>query len=128
MTLLPGADAPLELIGLGWDAGRTAAWAEISPTLPTGDDAIVPGRIVSEERGAFRIALATGDVTASMSGRLRHRLDLEADVLHPSVGDWVAVSAVPGGGGVIHAVLPRRSAIVRRGPTDRSHPTQVLAS
>jgi ribosome biogenesis GTPase len=123
MTLRPGADAPLELIALGWDAGHAAAW----PAAAVAIDA-QPGRIVAEERGAYRLALATGDIQATMSGRLRHDLELEPETLHPSVGDWVAATALPQGAGVIHAVLPRRSAIVRRGPVDRSYPTQVLAS
>src|SRR5690349_20376971 len=129
MTVLPGADAPSELVALGWDAGHAAAWpAVVDAHRGGGETALQPGRIVSEERGAFRVALATGDATASMSGRLRHALELDEAVLHPSVGDWVAVAANPDGAGVVHAVLPRRSAIVRRGPTDRSYPTQVLAS
>jgi len=125
MTPLPGADAPLELIALGWDAGHAGSWAAASAD-PTG--ATQPGRIVAEERGAYHVALATGDVIATMSGRLRHALELDPAMLHPSVGDWVAVAAASSDAGVIHAVLPRRSAIVRRGPADRSFPTQVLAS
>jgi len=135
MTLLPGADAPLELIALGWDRERAATWAAIAATIggtagrtPEAGDQAQPGRIVAEERGALRVALATGDIIATVSGRLRHAAELDPDALHPSVGDWVAATAAPGGAGVVHAVLPRRSAIVRKGPTDRSFPTQVLAS
>ena len=124
MTTGPGADAPRELIALGWDAGHATAW----PSAAAAADGAQPGRVVAEERGAFRVALATGDVLATMSGRLRHALDLDPETLHPSVGDWVAATALPAGAGVIHAALPRRSAIIRRGPTDRSYPTQVLAS
>jgi len=141
MTLLPGADAPTDLIALGWDAGHAAAWPAVAAAArgsgsaetaaPASDlDAsrLQPGRVVAEERGAFRVALATGGVLGRLSGRLRHSLDVDPEVLHPSVGDWVAISVPPGGEGAIQAVLPRRSAIVRRGPTDRSFPTQVLAS
>jgi ribosome biogenesis GTPase len=84
---------------------------------------------VSEERGVVRVATAAGDVLATVAGRLRHAAGLDGDVLVPAVGDWVALSDLDGHGtGVVQAVLPRRSAIVRRGPIDRSQPTQVLAS
>lgn len=129
MTLVPGADAPLELIALGWDRGLAAAWPALVAAQRGGvDTGWQPGRVVSEERGAYHVALATGDVTATLSGRLRHALDLDEAVLHPSVGDWVAVAAGASGDGLIQTVLSRRSAIVRRGPVDRSMPTQVLAA
>jgi ribosome biogenesis GTPase / thiamine phosphate phosphatase len=122
--LFPGADAPRELLGLGWDAGHAASWA----SLPRSNGAALqPGRITSEERGSFAVALATDDVTASVAGRLRHEIELDRSSLYPAVGDWVAVSG-EGSSGVIHGVLPRRSALVRRGPADRSMPTQVLAA
>jgi ribosome biogenesis GTPase len=125
MTLLPGADAPLELIRLGWDGGHAASWMAV-----TGDS-LQPGRVTAEERGVFQVALAVGDTSAVISGRLRHETEIDPDALHPAVGDWVAVAGggtLDAGGAVIQAVLPRRSAIVRRGPVDRSMPTQVLAS
>jgi ribosome biogenesis GTPase len=125
MTLLGGADTPLELAAHGWDARLASSWAA---AVAGWVGASQPGRIVAEDRGAFRVALVTGDVTATMAGRLRHALELDSGMLHPSVGDWVAVAAAAGDAGVIQAVLPRRSAIVRRGPADRSFPTQVLAS
>ena len=122
MSLLPGADAPRELIALGWDAGHAASWS-----AHAGSD-VRPGRVVSEERGAHRVAVAIGEVSAAVSGRLRHLAEIDPELPYPSVGDWVAVTDDGSGGGVIQAVLPRRSAIVRRGPADRSLPTQVLAA
>jgi ribosome biogenesis GTPase / thiamine phosphate phosphatase len=119
---MAGADAPRELIALGWDAGHAAAWAGHA----VGD--VQPGRVVSEERGAHRVALATGEISAGISGRFRHALELDPELPYPSVGDWVAVAADGSGSGLIQAILPRRSAIVRRGPADRSIPTQVLAA
>jgi ribosome biogenesis GTPase len=127
MTPYPGADGPRELVAIGWDGGHAASWAAV--VRPN----VQPGRVVAEERGSYGVAMATGDIQASVSGRLRHLTDIDPDALHPAVGDWVAVAAALGAGaapgsGVIHAVLPRRSAIVRRGPADRSIQMQVLAA
>jgi ribosome biogenesis GTPase len=121
MTLFPGVDGPRELVALGWDETLAKAWPAVAgPTLQ-------PGRVVAEERGSYAIAMAIGDVQATVSGRLRHLTEVDPAALHPAVGDWVAVAAQPDSA-VIHAVLPRRSAIVRRGPADRSIPNQVLAA
>ncbi|HLX35201.1 MAG TPA: ribosome small subunit-dependent GTPase A [Candidatus Limnocylindrales bacterium] len=125
MRPLPGADGPRELISLGWDASHAAAWSGLSDEAGR---ALEPGRLTSGERGAFAVALATGDVQATLSGRLRHETELDPEALHPSVGDWVAVAADGAGSAIIHAVLPRRSALVRRGPVDGSARNQVLAA
>ncbi len=122
MSLVPGAAAPPELIGLGWDPGHAGAWQTVAA------DGLQPGRVISEERGVHRVSLATGDIAAGISGRLRHAIELDPELPYPSVGDWVAVAADGAGNGLIQAVLPRRSAIIRRGPIDRSIPTQVLAA
>jgi ribosome biogenesis GTPase len=84
----------------------------------------VPGRVVAEERGSLRVATADGDVDASLAGRLRYEARVDSDVVLPTVGDWVAL----GHGDVVQAVLPRRSAVIRRAPADRSRPAQVLAA
>jgi ribosome biogenesis GTPase len=87
-----------------------------------------PARVVIEERGLLRVATASGETLATIAGRLRHDAELDPSVELPVVGDWVALAGNPAREPVIQAVLPRRSAIVRRAPSDRSRPTQVLAA
>jgi len=110
------------LIELGWSTAHAGAWGE------HGGPLLRPGRVVAEARGSMTVATDAGDVSATLAGRVRHAIELDPSVLYPAVGDWVAVSDPLGGGAVVHAVLPRSSAIVRRGPVDRSQPTQVLAA
>jgi ribosome biogenesis GTPase len=111
-----------ELVALGWTSARTSSWDEhAAPGL-------VPGRMVSEERGSVQVVTAAGGVSASIAGHLRHAVETDASTLFPAVGDWVAVSDAGPGLGVVQAVLPRTSAIVRRGPADRNQPSQVLAA
>jgi ribosome biogenesis GTPase len=116
------AVASSALTRLGWSDALATAWGgHAAPGLQ-------PGRMVSEERGSVQVATATGELSASLSGRLRYAAELDPAALFPAVGDWVAVSDAGSGVGVVHAVLPRKSAIIRRGPADRSQPSQVLAA
>lgn len=85
------------------------------------DPALHPARVVVEHRGAYQVITAEGPAWAELTGRLRHvacdRMDL------PAVGDWVALDT----DGRIRAVLPRRSAFVRKAAGNRTEP-QVLAA
>jgi ribosome biogenesis GTPase len=109
------------LEALGWTPALASAWAARPP------DQLRPGRVVSEERGSVRVATDAGEVSATIAGRLRHDADL-GDGLFPGVGDWVALGDAGAVSAIVHAVLPRATAIVRRAPTDRSRPTQILAA
>jgi ribosome biogenesis GTPase len=139
------ADVPQSreaLRALGWDARFDAILASEAPGL-------VPGRILTEERGQYLVATATGDGPASPSGRMRHDVELDADATWPAVGDWVALEpialeAIAEAGGstpdagrpgtspephrLIQRVLSRRTAVIRRAPGDRKLPSQVLAA
>jgi ribosome biogenesis GTPase / thiamine phosphate phosphatase len=85
---LPGFD----LRELGWND-------ELAENLEPG---LVPGRVAAVHRGAFDVWTERGAVRTRLPGRLMHEgLDVGA-------GDWVGL-----GDGLVRAVLPRRSAIVR---------------
>jgi ribosome biogenesis GTPase / thiamine phosphate phosphatase len=105
------------LVELGWQTGHESAFATHAGN---GHE---PGRVVAEERGLVKVATADGEQSATLAGRLRHAAELDPAVELPVVGDWVAVLD-----GVVHAVLPRRSAVIRRAPGDHARPTQVLAA
>ena len=91
----------------GYDPGHADAFASIPV------DGAVPGRVIEEQRDAYRVQVADGVVRAQASGRMRHDA-LGRDEL-PAVGDWVALTRPSGSEqGVIHAVLPRRTALVRK--------------
>jgi ribosome biogenesis GTPase len=117
------------LHALGWDDRLAAHLATDAPGLH-------PARILSEERGQYVVASATGEGPASPSGRLRHDTELDPTAAWPTVGDWVALDpTAPGttadgvdGHRLIQRVLPRRTAVIRRSPGDRRLPSQVLAA
>ena len=85
---MPGFD----LLELGWND-------ELAENLEPG---LVPGRVAAVHRGAFDVWTAADAVRSRLPGRLMH------DGLDVAVGDWVGL-----GDGLVRAVLPRRSALVR---------------
>jgi ribosome biogenesis GTPase len=88
----------------------------------------VPARVVAEERGQFLVHDGVATHPAAVSGRLRYESNGDP-LAFPSVGDWVVATPGDGGGSAtIHGLIPRRSAIVRRAPSDHSSGAQVLAA
>jgi ribosome biogenesis GTPase len=70
--------------------------------------------------------MADGEALAELAGSLRHQAESALEL--PAVGDWVALRpGTEAGNGVIQAVLPRRSAFVRRAAGVRTV-AQVLAA
>jgi ribosome biogenesis GTPase len=84
--------------------------AEFEPYEETG---LAPGRVAVEHRGALVLLTGEGEIRATVPGRLRHRAASPLDL--PAVGDWVAYRpGAQGDGAVVEAVLPRRTAFVRK--------------
>jgi len=85
----------------------------------------LPGRIIVQQREADLVTTDVGTLSARLSGRLRHEA---REAGHPAAGDWVALLANAGDGtATIHAVLPRRTAFVRRA-ADSVQTLQVIAA
>ena len=84
-----------------------------------------PGRIIVQQREANLVATDAGTLSARLSGRLRHEA---REAGHPAAGDWVALSISDGEDkATLHAVLPRRTAFVRRA-ADSVQTLQVIAA
>ena len=92
---------------------------------PHATKGYLPGRIVVQQREANLVLTDVGNLSARLSGRLRHEA---REAGHPAAGDWVALSANAGETtAIIHAVLPRRTAFVRRA-ADSVQTLQVIAA
>lgn len=90
------------------------------------DPALIAGRVVNEDRHAYTVVTAGGEMPASVSGRLLHLTPDPADL--PKIGDWVALTLVSGESkGIIRHVLPRRTRLGRRLP-GRETQEQILAA
>lgn len=118
------------------DVLRALGWDERAATILASEaSGLVPGRILSEERGQYLVVSADGEGPASASGRLRHEGELDPTAAWPAVGDWVAMDPIGANGNangaehrLIQRVLTRRTAMIRRSPGDRKMPSQVLAA
>jgi ribosome biogenesis GTPase len=95
-----------DLAALGWNT-------ELADTLELG---LMPGRVIAAHRAAYDVQTAADAVRTRLPGRLVHE---NVDV---AVGDWVGMSD-----GLIRAVLPRSSAIVRSS-AGRASTSQTLAA
>jgi len=108
------------LRGLGFEGFFEESFA------PLAARGLVPGRVVAGHARVLRVHTEEGETVAAVTGRLRHEARGPSGL--PTVGDWVALRPPEAGQrAVIEALLPRRTAFVRRAPGDRSV-AQVLAA
>lgn len=96
-----------DLISLGWSEFFDRAFQSFA------ERGHFPGRVALEQRGAYRLYTANGELSAQVRGKLRFDSESAADF--PAVGDWVSVLKRERDGlAQIHAVLPRRSKFSRK--------------
>jgi ribosome biogenesis GTPase / thiamine phosphate phosphatase len=106
---LPARSA--SLADFGWSTDVEAAFG------PYAESGLAPGRVMAEDRGSYLVATDDGEARAQVAGRFR--FDAGNDpAAFPAVGDWVAIDGE--GSGVIQAVVPRRTAVVRLAPGKRT--------
>ncbi len=107
----------MDLASLGWDA------AFASQPMEPG---LVAARASADHGAAYEVLAACGLLRAEISGRLAYLAAGPED--RPAVGDWLAIAPRPREGtATIHAVLPRKSALVRK-EAGRAARAQVLAA
>jgi ribosome biogenesis GTPase len=97
-----------------FDLGVLGWTPELADNLQPG---LVPGRVIAAHRAAFDVQTAEEVVRSRLPGRLVH------EGVEVAVGDWVAL-----GDGLVRAVLPRRSAIVRKSAGLTSKPQTLAAN
>jgi ribosome biogenesis GTPase / thiamine phosphate phosphatase len=116
--------ARVRLEDLGWNGYFEALWSE-----RFGGDAggVMPARVVSQQRGLWRVAGTFGECWAEPSGKLRGIADVESEAAWPAVGDWVAAEIVGEERATLHRVLPRRGVFSRKAPGKRVE-QQVIAA
>jgi ribosome biogenesis GTPase len=109
-----------DLEELGWGPFFSEAWA------PHALAGLIPARVVVAHARALRARGEGAEWIAGISGRLRHGARSPEDL--PVVGDWVALRPREGGGRtLVHALLPRRTAFIRRAAGDVTV-QQILAA
>ena len=81
------------------------------------------GLIVRSQSGFYTVETEAGLLTCHLRGRLKQGPRL-GDIL--AVGDWVQVSLLPHGKGMIEAIEPRHHLLARLAPTPRGEYQQII--
>lgn len=85
------------------------------------------GRVISQYKDLYKVVTEDGEVTAEISGKFRFAAKALSD--YPAVGDFVMLDRNEdiGGNAIIHHVLARKSAFIRKA-AGTSNDEQVVAS
>ena len=110
----------MHLEALGWDSHFMESFQEFV------SQGLLPARIAREHRSMYLAYSEAGELAAEVSGRLRFGAASKERM--PAVGDWVALRPMDGGPrAIIHCVLPRKSAFLRKVASVKTE-SQVLAA
>lgn len=87
---------------------------------------LTPARVIVQEKELYRIVSNDGEQLAAVSGKFRYQAEVVSE--YPAVGDFVMVDHTKDNGcAIIHEVLPRKSAFIRRA-AGTSNREQVVAA
>ncbi len=110
----------MKLDQLGWNSSRELEFEQYQ------SQGLSPARVSEEHRERYVVLSQFGEKTAEITGRIRFAASSRLD--YPAVGDWVAVSATEHDDlAIIHHVLPRTSAFLRKSAGDTTD-VQVVAA
>jgi len=102
----------MSLLDWGWNS-HFAAFVSEYPDFR-------PGRVLTVHSEQYRVADGEAEHLAELSGSLLFRAESPLDL--PAAGDWVLMQP-----GVIHWILPRKTALIRHAAGKRAEP-QLLAA
>ena len=123
MSDSPPASVPAPfnpLTTLGWTPALDELFA---PFRAAG---LEPARVAVEDKHHYLVCTAQAELLAQITGKFLHDAPSTAEL--PKVGDWAAVSRLPGENkAAIHYILPRRTKLSRKVPGRRIE-EQVLAT
>jgi len=112
---------PISLQDIGWDSFFQKNFHNLK--FPDS----VPARVISEFKGAFQVYSQYGELTARVSGKMRHLAGAEKQ--YPAVGDWVVIKPILNEQKcTINALLPRKSKFSRKVAGERTEEQVVSAN
>lgn len=77
------------------------------------DNPLEPARVLSQEKGFYRVITDKGEKLAELSGKFRFQATVSSE--YPAVGDFVLVNwNESGNSAIIELLLPRKSAFIRK--------------
>lgn len=85
------------------------------------------GRVISQYKNLYKVATENGELIAEVSGKFHYEAKTASDF--PAVGDFVMLDRTDdsGGNAIIHHVLTRKSAFIRKA-AGTSNEEQIVAS
>lgn len=85
------------------------------------------GRVISQHKDRYKVATENGEITAEIAGKFRFNVKKVSD--YPAVGDFVMLNRNEDaeGNAIIHHVLTRKSAFIRKA-AGTSNDEQIVAS
>lgn len=81
------------------------------------------GLIIRSQSGIYTVETASGNLSCRLRGRLKRGRRVE-DIV--AVGDWVQISPLPDGEGVIDSIEPRAHLLTRLAPTPHGEYRQII--
>ncbi|MED1793628.1 ribosome small subunit-dependent GTPase A [Brevibacillus nitrificans] len=94
--------------------------------LTTDYPNLLVGRILSQERGLYRVISVRGEQFAETSGKFHYEVGRVSDF--PAVGDFVMIDCPKSmGNAIIHHILPRKSVFIRKA-VGTAQKEQVIAA
>ncbi|SHJ20421.1 ribosome small subunit-dependent GTPase A [Aquimarina spongiae] len=88
-------------------------------------DSFLTGRVIQQHRQRYIVLTEQGEMESELLGNLRYTVQNSLDF--PAVGDWVALMEYDNNKGLIRAVYPRASLLVRQA-VGRKSEKQIIAS
>ena len=91
------------------------------------DSLLEPARVLSQEKGFYRVAADKGEKLAELSGKFRFQAEASSE--YPAVGDFVLVNwNESGSSAIIESLLPRKSAFIRKAAGEPQQEQVVAAN
>lgn len=91
------------------------------------DNQLEPARVLSQEKGFYRIITGKGEKLAEISGKFRFQITASSE--YPAVGDFVMVNWNESGkSAIIESLLPRKSAFIRKAAGEAQQEQVVAAN
>ena len=88
-------------------------FTEVFSNIVPQDNGLETARVLSQEKGFYRIITDKGEKMAEISGKFRFQTTVSSE--YPAVGDFVFVNwNESGDSAIIESLLPRKSAFVRK--------------
>lgn len=102
-------------------------FSEVFSSKSSQDSFLEPARVLSQEKGFYKIITNRGEKLAELSGKFRFQATFSSE--YPAVGDFVLVNwNESGDSAIVESLLPRKSAFIRKAAGEPQQEQVVAAN